>query len=146
MCWCFLTHTVKSTIIGYHRYLVCSCCKVDLLVWNKLNRNFHLADAMGDDYRTVVIPTIDVISNDTFEYKRQYFPSEVAGRGALNLNFKYTFLPMLLSAFLNPSKPFETPIMASGFFAINADYFWELRAFDKGLSTYGELMDCNTLI
>lgn len=99
--------------------------------------NFRLTDAMADDYRTAVIPTIDVISHDTFEYKRQHFPHIYAGRGMLDLNFNYKVLPLFLVNIQQSSKPFETPVMSAGMFAINANFFWELRGFDLGLNTYG---------
>lgn len=86
----------------------------------------------------MVIPTIDVISNDTFEYSRQYFPNQIAGRGYLDLNFDYKVLKLLLSTQIQPAKPFETPIMSAGMFAISADYFWQLGGFDTGLNTYGK--------
>lgn len=92
---------------------------------------------MADDYRTVVLPTIDDISNYTFEYRRQHFYSIFAARGIFNFHFDYRHLPLLHSALLYPSKPFETPIMAGGLFAIYADFFWELGAYDEGLNTYG---------
>lgn len=102
-----------------------------------MNANF--IDAMANNYRTVVLPTIDDISNDTFEYRRQYFYSGFAARGIFNFHFDYKHLPLLYSTVSNPSKPFETPVMAGGLFAIHADFFWELGAYDEGLDTYGWL-------
>lgn len=91
-----------------------------------------------DDDRTVAVPTIDVISNDTFAYSRHDFPNgHAAGRGMVNLNFQYVQLSLLPSATLHPSKPFETPIMGGSLFAINADFWWEIGAYDDGLNTYG---------
>lgn len=97
-------------------------------------------DADDDGYgQTVAVPTIDVISNDTFAYSRQEFPSgHSAGRGILNLNFQYVLFPLLASGNLYPSRPFETPIMGGGLFAINADFFWEIGTYDAGLDTYGK--------
>lgn len=97
---------------------------------------------MADDYRTVVVPTIDIISNDTFEYKKQphitYDGVEGghASRGILNFRFEYKHLPMYPSAI--PSEPFETPIMAGNAFAIDAQYFWELGPYDSGMQLHGE--------
>lgn len=95
---------------------------------------------MVDDDRTVAVPTIDVISNDTFEHSRQQFHHELfAGRGLMSFHFEYKLFPLLISAALNPSKPFETPVMA-GLFAIDAQFFLnELGAYDEELNTYGEL-------
>lgn len=169
-------HTVKLTIIGYHRYWVCrklfiECCIVPShcsaprflclcfvhLSQPRVNFKFHFLffhlplsfslclnlDAMisndDDDDGTVAVPTIDVISNDTFAYSRHDFPNgHAAGRGIVNLNFQYVQLPLLVSGTLHPSKPFETPIMGGSLFAINADFWWRIGAYDDGLNTYGK--------
>lgn len=94
---------------------------------------------MDGDYRTVVLPTVDGIERDTFEYKRQNFPSGFAGRGIFNFKFEYKLLPLSPTSLARPSKPFETPIMSGGLFAISAKFFWELGAYDEGLTTYGML-------
>lgn len=99
-------------------------------------------DDDDDDFdgdRTVAVPTIDMISNDTFAYSRQDFPNGyAAGRGIVNLNFQYIPISLLVSSTLHPSKPFETPIMGGSLFAINADFFWKIGAYDEGLNTYGK--------
>lgn len=92
---------------------------------------------MATDYRTVVCPTIDVISSDTFELRRQAFESVYAGRGAFDWNFYYKLLPLLAESEMHPSRPFENPVMAGGLFAIHGKFFWELGAYDSGLETYG---------
>lgn len=100
---------------------------------------------MTDDYRTVMLPTIDVIAYDTYEYRRQLHMSGFASRGGFNWYFKYKLLPLLPSALSNPTKPFETPIMAGGLFAISAQFFWELGAYDEGLDTYGIVLEIKTI-
>ncbi|XP_031624900.1 N-acetylgalactosaminyltransferase 6-like [Contarinia nasturtii] len=96
-----------------------------------------LLDAMENDYRTVVCPTIDFVSSDTFEQYRRSFQSVWAGRGVFNWNFDYKLLPLLPTSENYPSKPFENPVMAGGLFAIHNKFFWELGAYDSGLDTYG---------
>lgn len=102
----------------------------------------HSADAMVDDYTTVAMPTIDAISNDTFEYSKlphltiEGTTDGYASRGIFNFKFEYKHLPIYIHNF--PSKPFETPIMAGNVFAITAQYFWELGAYDAGMQLYGE--------
>lgn len=93
---------------------------------------------MVSDYRTVVCPTIDIVSSETFGQYRQGFLSVYAGRGAFDWNFDYKLLPLLPSNAKHPSKPFENPVMAGGLFAIHSKFFWELGAYDNGLDTYGE--------
>lgn len=78
---------------------------------------------MVNDYRTVMLPTIDVIAFDTYEFRRQSHPSGFAGRGAFDWVFKYRLMPLLPETIANPTKPFETPVMAGGLFAIWAKYF-----------------------
>lgn len=94
---------------------------------------------MNGDYRTVVLPTIDIIEKYTFEHRRQLLPSGFASRGAFNWIFKYQHMPLLPATILHPSKPFETPIMAGGLFTISAAFFKELDGYDEGLNTYGKL-------
>lgn len=83
-------------------------------------------------------PTIDIVSNDTFEQNRQAFRSVYAGRGAFDWNFDYKVMPLFPTTELHLSKPFENPVMAGGLFAIHAKFFWQLGAYDTGLETYGE--------
>lgn len=110
---------------------------------NKMEISLIL-DAMDGDYRTVVLPTIDVISNDTFGYSRQYFPSGFAGRGVFSLSFDYKLLPLSPKTIANPSKPFETPVMAGGLFAISSEFFSELGYYDEGFNgAYGKLSTCH---
>lgn len=59
----------------------------------------------------------------SFEFRRQGHPSGFAGRGGFNWFFKYKLMPLQPETIANPAKPFETPIMAGGLFAIWAKYF-----------------------
>lgn len=94
---------------------------------------------MIGDYRTVMLPTIDVIRFDTFELTRQYHHDLYASRGVFDWYFKYSLVPLLPSNVLHITKPFETPVMAGGLFVITATFFWELGAYDEGLDTYGKI-------
>lgn len=93
---------------------------------------------MLDNYRTVMLPTIDVIEHETFEYRRQTHYNTYASRGVFDWNFKYKLVPLVPSMALRMSKPFETPVMAGGLFVMTATFFWELGAYDDGLDTYGD--------
>lgn len=93
---------------------------------------------MEYDKNTVVLPTIDRIDSDTYEYKRQNHKRGYASRGTFDWTMKYKLAPLLPSDELQPTKPFENPIMAGGLFAINAAFFWRLGGYDQGLDTYGK--------
>lgn len=93
---------------------------------------------MNADYRTVMCPTIDSISPKVFSIGRRYL-NQYAARGAFDWKLKYKLIPLLPSSVSRPTKPFDTPIMAGGLFAISAKFFWELGGYDKGLDTYGKL-------
>lgn len=97
---------------------------------------------MDNDYRTVVLPTIDIITIDSFRVKRRH-ESEYARRGVFNWIFHYKATPLLPSDAGQATKPFETPIMAGGLFAISARFFWEIGGYDEGLRAYGEIYICN---
>lgn len=94
---------------------------------------------MAGDYRTVVCPTIEAIDKNTFEQRIQRNTQAWGERGAFDWNLKYQLLPSPATSEQNQSKPFEIPVMAGGLFAIHANYFWELGAYDPGLETYGKL-------
>lgn len=100
---------------------------------------------MAGDYKTVVLPSIDVIADDSFEFRRQKHISGFAGRGVFDWTFKFRLIPLLPSAISHPTKPFETPVMAGGLFAIHAKFFWELGGYDEGLNTYGESVSISIL-
>ncbi|KAF8561140.1 hypothetical protein P879_09731 [Paragonimus westermani] len=92
-----------------------------------------LLDPIAKDYRTVVCPFIDVIDADTFEYRAQ----DEGARGAFDWEFFYKRLPKLPQDMVYPERPFDSPVMAGGLFAISAKWFWELGGYDPGLQIWG---------
>ena len=83
----------------------------------------------------VVTPIIDIINADTFDYS----PSPLV-RGGFNwgLNFKWDSIPRSeLQTSADFAKPFKSPTMAGGLFAIDRSYFKELGEYDPGLNVWG---------
>ncbi len=70
---------------------------------------------------------------DTFEYRAQ----DEGKRGSFDWELFYKRLDLLPEALANPAKPFESPVMAGGLFAIAAKFFWELGGYDEGLYIWG---------
>jgi polypeptide N-acetylgalactosaminyltransferase len=92
-----------------------------------------LLEPIAENYKVCVCPLIDVIRHSTFEYAIQ----DDGARGAFNWGFFYKRLPLLPRDLLEPSSPFESPIMAGGLFAMSAKFFWELGGYDEGLDIWG---------
>ncbi|KHJ45564.1 glycosyltransferase, group 2 family protein [Trichuris suis] len=92
-----------------------------------------LLDPIAQDYRTVVCPFVDVIDYENFEYRIQ----DHGARGSWDWEFYYKRLPLLPEDLKHPSKPFRSPVMAGGYFAISAKWFWQLGGYDEGLDIWG---------
>lgn len=98
-----------------------------------LNDRFSIPEPIADNYKVCVCPFIDVISYDTFEYRAQ----DEGARGAFDWQFYYKRLPLLRDDLDHPVRPFRSPVMAGGLFAISAKFFWELGGYDDGLDIWG---------
>lgn len=92
-----------------------------------------LLDPIAEDYRSVVCPFIDVIDFETFAYRAQ----DEGARGAFDWEFFYKRLPLLPEDLKHPARPFKSPVMAGGLFAIHTKWFWEMGGYDPGLDIWG---------
>jgi len=92
-----------------------------------------LLDPISQDYRTAACPFIDVVDFNSFQYRAQ----DEGARGAFDWELYYKRLPLLPDDLKQPTKPFKSPVMAGGLFAISAKFFWELGGYDPGLKIWG---------
>ncbi|XP_038044634.1 polypeptide N-acetylgalactosaminyltransferase 11-like isoform X2 [Patiria miniata] len=94
-----------------------------------------LLDRIQHDSHTVVCPIIDIINSDTFDYQTSPM---VKGGFNWGLHFKWDNLnSSQLSGKEDFVKPFRSPTMAGGLFAINTEYFHQLGAYDEGMDIWG---------
>ncbi|KAH7721878.1 polypeptide N-acetylgalactosaminyltransferase 10 [Aphelenchoides avenae] len=92
-----------------------------------------LVEPIALDYRTVVCPFVDVIDCDTYELR----PQDEGARGSFDWEFNYKRLPLTSEDQKHPTRPFKSPVMAGGYFAISTKWFWELGGYDEGLDIWG---------
>lgn len=92
-----------------------------------------ILEPIAEDFRTAVCPFIDVIDMENFEYRAQ----DEGKRGSFDWELFYKRLDLLPEDLANPTRPFKSPVMAGGLFAISAKFFWELEGYDEGLKIWG---------
>lgn len=83
--------------------------------------------------KTCVCPQVDIVNYETFEY----YAWDNGARGIFNWQMGYARLPLLEGDRKSYPKPFKSPIMIGGLFAIRKDFFWELGGYDEGLDIWG---------
>ncbi|CRK91593.1 CLUMA_CG005247, isoform A, partial [Clunio marinus] len=91
-----------------------------------------LIEPIAKNYRRCVCPYIDVISAQTYEYRKSG-----GTRGVFSWQFHYQFLPLRPGDQESESEPFKSPVMMGCVFAISAKFFWELGGYDTGLDIWG---------
>eukprot|EP00057_Strongylocentrotus_purpuratus_P003243 XP_003726244.1 PREDICTED: N-acetylgalactosaminyltransferase 7 [Strongylocentrotus purpuratus] len=90
------------------------------------------------DRSTIVCPTVDAISSDTFAYTSQ---GDGLCRGAFDWDFWYKRIPVKpywhRLGLKQRSQPYPSPVMAGGLLALDRSYFFELGGYDPGLQIWG---------
>ena len=87
--------------------------------------------------KTVAIPLIDIISDQSFEY---LIASDMNWGGFdWKLGFRWFTLPQreMDRRKGDRTQPIQTPTMAGGLFSIDKDYFEEIGTYDEGMETWG---------
>lgn len=92
---------------------------------------------IAENRQTVASPLIDVLHDETFEYRK--VTEGYYGGFDINIAFKWEVMSKKEKKRRNydDSEPIRTPTIAGGLFAIDRDYFNELGAYDEGMEIWG---------
>ncbi len=86
-----------------------------------------LLHRVSEKRSAVVSPVIDIISDDTFAYTKSFS----LHWGAFNWELHFRWFTMSQSVMEeyreDTSRPYRTPVMAGGLFAIDKEYFYEVK-------------------
>lgn len=108
---------------------------------NKTNFVFRiepLLTRINQDPTVVVVPIIDNILEDTFEYVHDNDPSFFqVGGFTWSGHFTWINIPDSDQHKQFPTAPVKTPTMAGGLFAIDRQYFWNIGSYDDGMDGWG---------
>lgn len=87
--------------------------------------------------RTVPSPTIDIISDDTFELKA--ITQSTYGGFSQKFVFSWVDVPQRewLRIGADRTQPLHQPTMAGGLFTIDREFFYEIGAYDEGMLIWG---------
>lgn len=90
-----------------------------------------------ENRQIVASPVIDVISDETLEYKRT--SDAHCGGFDSHIAFKWAEIPEREQKrrYEDSSEPIRTPTIAGGLFAIDREYFYELGTYDEGMEIWG---------
>lgn len=91
--------------------------------------------AGGDD--VFICPHIDLLSEDTLAYTKSIDAHWGAFSWRLHFRWLMPSKEVLLKKLKDPSKPYPTPAMAGGLFAVRKSLFWRLGGYDEGMLIWG---------
>ena len=96
-----------------------------------------LLQRIHEDRTAVVCPVIDIINDDNFQYVKSF--SLHWGGFNWELNFRwFTMGQKVLEEFKEDnSRPYRSPVMAGGLFAIDKKFFYEIGSYDEKMDIWG---------
>jgi len=97
-----------------------------------------LLGRVAEQRTAVVSPVIDIINDDTFAYTKSFS----LHWGGFNWNLHFRWFTMGRSALddykaTNGVRPYPTPVMAGGLFAVDRDFFYEVGTYDEDMNIWG---------
>ena len=98
-----------------------------------------LLDRIARNKNTTVLPTVDGLDSETFEYGYNSNPNTYAV-GGFDWSMTYEWKPIPESEKIkhkDPSEPILTPTMLGAFFAIDKEYFELLGMYDPEFDIWG---------
>lgn len=101
-----------------------------------------LVSHVAENRTQVACPVIDIISDETFAYIRSF--ERHLGGFNWDLHFRWYTIggvkyhrSLLNNNKSDITKPFKTPVMAGGLFAIDREYFFEIGSYDDQMKIWG---------
>ncbi|CAG4942340.1 unnamed protein product [Parnassius apollo] len=94
-----------------------------------------LERAGSDD--VFICPHIDLLSEDTLAYTKSIDAHWGAFSWRLHFRWLMPSTEVMMQKSENPSKPYPTPAMAGGLFAVRKSLFWRLGGYDEGMLIWG---------
>ncbi|KPJ18732.1 Polypeptide N-acetylgalactosaminyltransferase 3 [Papilio machaon] len=94
-----------------------------------------LERAGSDD--VFICPHIDLLSEDTFAYTKSIDAHWGAFSWRLHFRWLMPSTEVMKQKAEHPSKPYPSPAMAGGLFAVTKSLFWRLGGYDEGMMIWG---------
>ncbi|XP_034834758.1 polypeptide N-acetylgalactosaminyltransferase 3-like [Maniola hyperantus] len=95
-----------------------------------------LLDRAGSD-DVFICPHIDLLSEDTLAYTKSIDAHWGAFSWRLHFRWLMPSSEVMMNKSKNPAKPYPTPAMAGGLFAVRKSLFWRLGGYDDGMIIWG---------
>ncbi|XP_045775251.1 polypeptide N-acetylgalactosaminyltransferase 3-like [Maniola jurtina] len=95
-----------------------------------------LLDRAGSD-DVFICPHIDLLSEDTLAYTKSIDAHWGAFSWRLHFRWLMPSSEVMMNKSKNPFKPYPTPAMAGGLFAVRKSLFWRLGGYDDGMIIWG---------